>query len=350
MRLVHKTIAGIALLVSAILIFGGVGHAGSVGDRDAVLATIGARKITEREVDQRVRERLNTIEAEIYEVREHAIEGIAAEQLIQQAADRAHLSVTAYLKREIDDKIPDPSEAQVRMVYQGLSPQLHRSYEDEKPAIIALIKDRQKPEARQNLVARLRNETPFKILLPPPRFYVPAGSHPALGPANAPVTIVEFGDFECPFTRKAEDTLKQVLHEYGPKIRLVYIDHPLPIHKHAVAADGAARCANEQGKFWEYHNALFADQSKLTPDDLRAAAAKLKLDIPKFNACFDHSKYDSDLVKDSGQALALRVEGTPTFYVNGRVLFGAASLQDFEDVINRELGSSPNGKVTRAGD
>jgi predicted DsbA family dithiol-disulfide isomerase len=323
------------------------GRAASSEGPSSVLATIGSHKITEREVDEKLKDQLTTLEAEVFEVREHAIDAIAADKLIQQAAENAHMSVDAYLKREVDDKVPNPPEGEVRRVYDAFKAQLPRPYEQEKPAIIGYLKEKEKVPLRRALIAKLRQEMGVKILMKPPRFDVPPGNHPSLGPKNAPVTIVEFGDFECPFTKKAEDTLKQVRAKYGNKIRLVYISHPLPIHSHAFLADGAGRCAAEQGKFWEYHDALFADQSKLKAEDLKATAARLKLDTKKFDECFDKRKHDADLQADQAEAEQLRVEGTPTFYINGRVLFGAESLADFQDLIDPELAAH-HGKVARA--
>jgi protein-disulfide isomerase len=311
------------------------------------LATIGGHKITEKEVAQRLRGQLNTLEAEIYQVREHAIDAIAADKLIQMGADKAHLSVDAYLQHEVYDKIPDPPEAVIRNVYNAFKAQLTRSYEQEKPAIINYLKEKQREPYREVLVSKLRSEMGVKIYLKPPRLYVPPGDHPSLGPKNAPVTIVEFGDFECPFTKKAEDALKQVRAKYGSKIRVVYIDHPLPIHEHAFLADRAGRCAAMQGRFWEYHDALFADQTKLKREDLKATAAKVRLDLEKFNQCFDTGKSDDELSKDQQQAQQLRVEGTPTFYINGRVLFAPESASDLESVIDEELASR-NSRVAQA--
>lgn len=343
-----KAIAAAVALASALpAVADGTGYAAVSDHQDTVLATIGKHKITERQVERKLGDHLTTLEAELYEIREHALQAIAADQLIGQAAEKEHLSVEAYVKREVDDKIPEPADADVRDVYNHFKAQLSRSYEQEKPALAKYIKEQRKPQAREALVGRLRTELGMKVFLKAPRLDVAIGDHPVAGPKNAPVTIVEFGDFECPFTQKAEATLKQIRAKYGKKVRLVFIDHPLPVHRHAFGAAMAARCAGDQGKFWEYHDALFADQSKLEPADLKATAAKLKLDTAKFDACLDTGKYDEALRRDGREVERLRVEGTPTFYINGRALFGAESLKDFEELIDQELASG-SATVARA--
>ena len=128
-------------------------------------------------------------------------------------------------------------------------------------------------------------------MLTAPRIQVKTAGHPEIGSKDAPITIVEFSDFQCPFCGRAEPTLKQVRAKYGDKVRLVYMDFPLGIHDHAIDAASAGRCAGEQGKFWQFHDAMFADQSKLTPPDLKASAKKLGLDTAKFDDCLDKGKY-----------------------------------------------------------
>ncbi len=344
---IRKTIAVIFGSAAALLMAGGVTtFAGNPGTSDAVLAKIGTHKITEAEIDDKYRDELNNVNAQLYLVREHAIQAIAADELIRQGAEKEHLSLQAYIAREIDAKVTEPPEAQVRAQYETMKTQLPRPYELEKEGISVLIKNQQKQALLQELLAKLTLEIGIKDHLMSPWFNIPAGNHYAIGPKNAPVTIVEFGDFQCPFTRQAEGTLKQIRAKYGNKVRLVYFDFTQYEHPHAFQAAMAARCAGEQGKFWPYHDALFADQTKLEPADLKATAARLKLDTTKFNTCFDQSKYGEELARDLGEGKNLRIEGTPTFYINGRILFGARPDADFDALIDQALGGGH--KVERA--
>ncbi len=210
-----------------------------------------------------------------------------------------------------------------------------------------LLKEQQRQQLHAHLIAKLRAQHQLKIMIPPPRFDVAAGNRPSMGPANAPITIVEFGDFESAFSKHSEDTLKQVRDRYGDKVRLVFVEYPLKGHPRAFDAARAAQCANEQGKFWPFHDALFADQSKLAASDLKAAAARLKLDTAKFNDCFDKHKYDADINKDIEEGASLGIEATPAFYVNGRPLLGAEPMEKFASIIDEELAATAGTKQAR---
>jgi protein-disulfide isomerase len=338
-----------ALVLMLLGVYPAPGRAASSNPSDAPAATVDNHRITEREVDQKLKDQITTLDAQIYEIKSHAISSMAAEKLIEMAAQNAHLSEDAYLKREVDDKIPNPPEDQVRRAYDSMKSQLRHPYEQEKPGLIAYLKDEEKPQYREVLVDRLRQQTGVKIYLQAPRVDVAVGNHPSWGPRNARVTIIEFGDFECPFTKQAEDALKRARAKYGSKLRLVYIDHPLGMHPHAYMADDAARCAADQGKFWQYHDALFADQKKLSAPDLMDKAVKLKLNMKEFTECFDLNEHENELMKDQEETTMLRVEGTPAFYVNGELLFGSVSYGDLAALIDESLRST--GKRTaEAGD
>ena len=184
---------------------------------------------------------------------------------------------------------------------------------------------------------RLRASTAVAISLDPPRVAVSDGGRPSKGPTKAPVQIIEFSDFECPFCFRVNPTVAQVLGTYGDRIRLVYRHLPLPNHPNARPAAEAAACANEQGKFWEYHDRLFADQSKLAAADLKKHAADLGLDAGKFNACVETRRFQKDVDADMDAAQLLGVSGTPHFFINGRPLSGAQPLESFKEIIDEEL-------------
>ena len=164
---------------------------------------------------------------------------------------------------------------------------------------------------------------------------------PSLGRASAPVTVIEFSDFQCPFCQRVAPTLKKVRETYGDKVRIVWKDFPLTqIHPQAFKASEAAHCAGDQGKFWEYHDRLFANQQQLQPDDLKKHAADLGLDAAAFNACLDSSKYGERVRDGVAQGTRLGVNSTPTIYINGRMLSGAQPYEAFVSVIDEELSRS----------
>ncbi len=304
---------------------------------DTVVATVGSHKITEQELDSKMKAQLAALEHRIVEMKRQTLETMADEYLIDQAASKAGLSTDAYLKKQVDDKAGKVTEADAKKFFDDHKLQSRYKFPEVKDRIIALLDRQRVQERRRALMDELRAATPVKILIETPRVAVNSAGHPSLGPDNAPVTIVEFGDFQCPFCARAEASLKEVRAKYGDKIRLVYFDFPLPIHNHAMDAAKAARCANEQGKFWPFHDALFADQSKLAPADLKATAKRLGLDTAKFGECFDKGKYEAAVHDDEKYGQQLGVDGTPTFYLDGRQLTGAQPTEEFSEIIDDEL-------------
>ena len=170
------------------------------------------------------------------------------------------------------------------------------------------------------------------------RYKVPTDGFPSIGPADAPITLVEFADFQCPYCRQWEQqTYQPLLQAYPGKIRFVFRDFPLTsIHPNAMPSAEAAQCANEQGKFWEFHDKLFGSET-LSPDVYTQYAQDIGLDMTKFNDCVSSHKYAKAIQDDSNFAINLGVNSTPTFFINGLALIGAQPLTAFTNVIDKEL-------------
>ncbi len=339
-----SSLAALAALVT-ILGSGGLARAESGGSQ--VVATIGDRQITEAELNAKIAGQLASIQNQIYQVKKRGIDAIADDYVIEKAARKANLSKDEYLKREIEDKIPAPTDAEIQKVYDDNKARISVPLEKVKPQIVNFIQKQKTAQKRQELLAKLHAEDTLKVMLEPPRFQVSATGKAAVGPKNAPVTIVEFSDFQCPFCRKVEDTLSEVRKKFADKVRLVYRDFPLPMHKNAPKAAEAARCAEEQGKFWPYHDILFANQTKLDVASLKANAATLKLNTKKFDECLDQDKYAEAIKKDTDEGTAVGVRGTPAFFINGRFLDGAQSAQNFEE--RHPRGTRPQDAETGCG-
>jgi len=166
---------------------------------------------------------------------------------------------------------------------------------------------------------------------------IEVGNAPSRGPKNAPVTIIAYSDFECPFCGRVVPTLKQLEEEYKGKIRVAFKHQPLNFHQNAKPAAMASMAAHEQGKFWEYHDKLFANQRALDRVSLDRYAEELKLDMGKFKAAMDSNKYDAQISADMAEATRVGVNGTPSFFINGRSLVGAQPVDAFKRVIDEEL-------------
>jgi protein-disulfide isomerase len=162
---------------------------------------------------------------------------------------------------------------------------------------------------------------------------------PALGPEDAPVTIIEFSDFQCPYcARFQSETLPQILQNYGDRVRFVYRDFPLTgLHANALKAAEASECAHDQGKYWEYHDLLFQNQSALDVDSLKGYAASLGLDTTTFNSCLDSDQKMDEVRKDEQDGLAAGVQGTPAFFINGQAISGAQPYAVFQEAIEAAL-------------
>ena len=308
-------------------------------------ARFGDRTITVKELDDKWRANDPAGQAEatqkLYEGRRNALEAIVADSLIAEAAKGKGLSPDAFVEAELTRRIKPVTDAEVVSFYQGNQNQMQgRTLDAMGPAIARYLEEQRRQEARTALVSELRKSAPaLRVMIDAPRYELAlTASDPSLGSASAPVTIVEFSDFQCPFCQRVAPTLKRVRETYGDKVRIVWKDFPLTqIHPQAFKAGEAAHCAGEQGKYWDYHDRLFANQQALQPDDLKKYAAEMGLDAAKFNACVDTSKYGDRVREGVAQGSRLGVNSTPTVYVNGRMLSGAQPYEAFVAVIDEEL-------------
>lgn len=196
---------------------------------------------------------------------------------------------------------------------------------------------------RQAILVSLRRKADILVTLPivePPILPVSVDDDPSLGPVDAPITIVEFSDFQCPYCQKSVGVLKVLKRLYGEKIRIVYRDYPGPSRPEAAQAADAAQCANESGKFWEYHDLLFERQTAGGGWDYVQLAKELGLQEEAFNACLKSGRYRHEVLKDVQDGLQLGISSTPTFFINGRPIVGAQTVSDFQGMINPLLNSA----------
>jgi protein-disulfide isomerase len=264
------------------------------------------------------------------------------DRLLAQEAKRRNLSVEGLLKAEVYAKAPEVPEADVAAFVNQNRARLPKLEDQElRLKVWDYLRGQKVNEQRQAYLQRLRDQGQVTVLLQEPagvRVAV-SGDHGFVrGAKDAPVTIVEFSDFQCPYCKTANATVKQVLDRYPGKVRLVFRDFPLvSIHPQAPKAHEAARCAAEQGKFWEYHDLLFERSPKMSPPELKQYAKDLKLDAAAFDQCLDSGKHTAAVDKDTQEGLGLGLTGTPSFFINGRQLVGAQPLTAFQKIIDAEL-------------
>ena len=317
------------------------------GGGDTV-ARVGDRVVTAKELDDRWQALDPSGHAEaaqkMYDGKRSALDAIVAETLIAQAAKAKNMSAEDYEAAELKARMKPVGEADVVTFYQSNVNQMQgRSLEVMAPAIRRYLQDQSSETARASLIADLRKSGPeVRVLFDAPRHTVEVtADDPSIGSASAPVTLVEFSDFQCPFCQRVAPTLKQVKQTYGDKVRIVWKDFPLTqIHPQAFKAGEAAHCAADQGKFWEYHDRLFANQQQLMPADLKKHATDLGLDSKAFDSCLDSSKYGERVRDGVAEGSRLGVNSTPMIYINGRALSGAQPYEVFASVIDEELSKS----------
>jgi protein-disulfide isomerase len=186
---------------------------------------------------------------------------------------------------------------------------------------------------------------------PSKRYTVDVGDAPIRGDKDAKLTIVEFSDFQCPYCQRAMGTLEQVLAKYPADVRVVYRHLPLDrIHPNARPAAEASACADEQGRFWEYHDKLFQNNRALAREDLVRYAGEVGLDAARFQACVDERRFKDKVEADLQAAREVGITGTPAFVVNGTLLSGAQPPEEFYEVIDAVLGKAPEGGAAAPAD
>ena len=299
-------------------------------------AVIGDRTITVQEVDAEAN--LTQVRQQEYEIRRQALESLLNEKVMEKEAAARSVSQEDLLKKEVTDKIADPTDAEVAEFYEKNKTRYGaQTKEQVAPQITAQLRTGRLMDAQRGYLKALRQKHGVKVLLEPPRVEVAIGDDAARGPAKAPITIVAFSDYQCPYCSRAEVTIDEVLKKYPDKVRLVYRHYPLKFHNNAENAAMGAECAGDQGKFWEMHRAMFANQSKLAPADLTETAGGLGLDKDKFKACLDSGRHRAGVQKDFQDGQEYGVTGTPTFFINGIPMVGARGVDAFSEIIEAEL-------------
>jgi len=341
-----RVVLGLALILP--LIGCAVPEAAVYADRgaetqDSVLAVVGGVDVTESEVADLMASQLMRVEQERYDLLKQGVEQIVADRLMELEAKKRGISVEELVAQEVEAKVSEPTEAEVDAFYEERKDRIRQPKEEVTGQIRDhLLRERQ-TGANATLVAELKSDYGYEFRMQPLRAVVASAGFPAKGPENAPITIVEFSDFECPYCARVNPSLEQVFKKYGDQVRLVFRQFPLNIHANAQKAAEASLCAQEQEKFWEMHDAMFKEQRSLGVEQLKEKAARLGLDAAAFNECLDSSRYADAVVADLQAGSAVGVTGTPAFFINGRFLSGAQPYDALAKVIDEELAMRKEG-------
>jgi protein-disulfide isomerase len=322
---------------------------------DEVLARVNGKDITAAQVSESVSADLERAEAQLnaaraeyernkFSIMESGVKQVIEDRLLEAEAAKRGVTKEELVATEIEAAAPAVTDADVDAWYNENQARLRgRAKEEVAPQIQQFLEQQRLTEARTSFMKGLRDGAEVAILLDPPRADVEAVG-PSKGPADAPVTIVEFSDFECPFCSRVNPTLDQVRETYGDKVRIVFRQFPLRIHANAPKAAEASLCADDQGKFWEMHDLMFEEQQQLTVPQLKAKAARLELDTATFDECLDSGKYQSQVQADLAAGTEAGVSGTPAMFINGRLVSGAVPFADVAEVIDMELAREGSSK------
>lgn len=337
-RLRCAIVAGLALIWTA---FPAAGHsardAAPVKESSEILATLDGQPITEEMAEAASGALLHQARASLYEAQRMAAEEAIAKILLEREAKRRGITLEKLLDTEVTAKVGEISPQELKDFYTQNQARIQQPFEKVAKEIERHLKNQRAASWRASLVNELKKQSKIKFLIDPPRMGI-AAIGPSKGPATAPVTIVEFSDFQCPACARSQSVLKRVLDTYGDKVRLVYRDFPADgVHQQAREAAEAARCAEEQGKFWEYHDKLFANQQSLQVAALKKYADEVGLNGKVFESCLISSKFKETIAKDIQAAQKAAVGGTPAFFINGRPLLGALPFEAFQQYIDEEL-------------
>jgi protein-disulfide isomerase len=304
------------------------------------IAEVDGEIITAGEVAEALGSALDKLEQQIYDLKRQQIDHLIGEKLIAKEADKRGMTTQALVASEIVAKTPPVSDQEVDRFFEANKSRLPQQA-DIKDQIRRYLQEQGTAGRRDVFIRSLRDASNVVVHLEPPpvkRFTVSTEGAPFRGSEKAPVTIVEFSDFHCPFCKRVKPTLQQVLQRYPDQVRLVYRDLPLDsLHPTARKAAEAARCANDQGKFWPYHDKLYEGPPDASPARLQAVAQEVGLDMAAYDQCVASGRHEQAIQASVEEAERLGATGTPAFFINGRLLSGAQPLEAFARIIDEEL-------------
>ncbi|MFQ5723194.1 MAG: thioredoxin domain-containing protein [Terriglobia bacterium] len=322
-------------------------YAQDSGGPDQVVAVVNGREITLAEVDSTAGMRLHQLRQKIFQVRQAVLNYLIREILLEEEAKAQGMTLAEYkesllrtvvvTEAEVDDILQKmyPPEA---LNNQVLRERVRVRLEANKKRGVLNAKGEELQEAAQVEI----NLTPPA----PPTVQLDNGEREGLGNPNAPVTLVEFGDFQCQHCRAAVPVVREILARYSGRVRYVYRHFPLPHHQWARMAAEASECARDEGKFWEYHDLLFENAQPLSYFKLLDLASSVGLDAKDFERCLMTQRYLPVVEEDIREGRRVGISATPTFFINGRRFSGTPTVEQLQQLIEEALktaASRPSG-------
>jgi protein-disulfide isomerase len=345
----RKSLAGYLSVLFVGLVLGVLGTAAYYSGKsatekvaDPVVAEVKGEAIPASQAFKENKRRIFELEEALFKLKRQSLDDYLENRLLSEESKKKNIAVDRLIMNEVGNEAGPVSDKEVEsfLAEKGIPAETA----EKKNEVREYLKFRKSMEKRHAYLAQLKNQAGVKVYLDAPaapRVKVDVDGYPSWGNASAPITLVEFADFECPFCQRTVATLERLKETYGPdKLRVVFRDLPIDTHERAVPAALAAHCANEQGKFWEYHKTLYENQTALGDQNLKDYAKKIGLDAEPFAQCFDSKKFASLVEKGKREADALGLDSTPTFIVNGIIVPGAQPYEVLKEKIDALLSQN----------
>jgi protein-disulfide isomerase len=331
----HSFVTVIALVFAAT-----AAHAQGAVDR---AAEVNGKPIMAADVDAKLGNNLAKLQEQMFSLRQQQLDAMIDQKLLEDEAAKRAVTIAALVQSEITSHVTPVTGEEAAKFYDENKSKLQGDLKSLEEQIKNFLNAQRLQARQQEFLKSLRASAKINVFLTPPptfRSEVVTSGAPVRGASDAPVTIVEFSDFHCPFCRKVQPVLDELRAKYGDKVKLVYRDFPLDsLHSQARAAAEAAHCAIEQGKFWEFHDKLFKNDPDASQATLDRFAQEAGMDVNAFEACRAAGKYKTSVQASAQEGAKLGITGTPTFFINGRTLVGAQPLDAFARVIDEELAA-----------
>jgi protein-disulfide isomerase len=346
MKMTMKHMVALGVVSSTLSVLG-VASAAETPAPGNVVVQIDGVKLTSADLEQKHSSNLFQARNTYYEAEKKVLDQYVEEYILESAAKKEGLTVEALMKKHVDDtvSVSDITDDALKVYYEGLDTQ--EGFDTAKDKIREYIRQKRIAKVKTAYMQSLHNAAKVEILLAPPRAQASLNNVEVRGPKNAPVTLIEFADFECPYCQQIEPKLAKLQAEFSGKLAFAYKDLPLPMHSHAQKAAEASHCAMAQGKFWEYHDLLFSNHGLEVPQ-LKQTARTLGLDGAKFDKCLDSGETAAAVKANLDEAKDLQIPGTPGLFINGRYLEGDVDYNTLRQVVTEELArKAPTQSASR---
>jgi protein-disulfide isomerase len=335
----HKTYFACLIVLT---LLAGVGCRSS--NHSEKLAEVDGMAVTRAEVERAAGKSISGLREQLYRLERQKLDEYIGAMLLTREAKTRGVSASTLLEQEVNAKIAPITEAEIEDFYNRNKDRLRVEREKVHDQIRDYLREQRLESRKSEFFKTLRSKAKVTSYLKSPPVFradIAVNGAPFKGTERALVTIVKFEDFQCPYCKTVQPTYQELLKRYDGKVRLVHKDLPLDaIHPHARQAAEAARCAGEQGKFWDYHDLLYANSTKLSLEDLKGYASQVGLNVDSFRACYNIGKYKAAVQSDLNEGAQLGLTGTPTFFINGREISGAQPVEAFAAIIDEELGQA----------